>query len=356
MEWFETENVNFIRSTAAKFAQKELAGYEDSRKESRNTNRDWTKLLQKGRELGFFSCTIPEKMGGVDLDTLSQVVLIAELAAGCCDFAVTVAGNNIALGSVIQFCDEEQGKSAADLFFDEAAEKQPALFSIAFPRTTRELSESQIDYLVFPDPERSIRTLIVDAHDGFRLIDSATISESKLDSSAVNGVPDLNCRRFRKESEIDLGPLIQLTDLDKKAQYIRSRQNLFFAAAHYGSARAAQSVAVDYAMERSQTGRLIIEHQQVRRVLVHSEMLLQAMESYLLRMAAYDGAIIINGLDVFGLCFRFVCGSAEKICLDAIQTLGGYGYMKDYGLEKRLRDCKALTAIAGKFSEQMLGE
>jgi alkylation response protein AidB-like acyl-CoA dehydrogenase len=50
------------------------------------------------------------------------------------------------------------------------------------------------------------------------------------------------------------------------------------------------------------------------------------------------------------------CGTAaEQVCLDAVQTLGGYGYMKDYGLEKRLRDAKSIQCLLGTYPADILG-
>jgi alkylation response protein AidB-like acyl-CoA dehydrogenase len=49
-------------------------------------------------------------------------------------------------------------------------------------------------------------------------------------------------------------------------------------------------------------------------------------------------------------------GSAcEDVCLDAIQSLGGYGYMKDYGLERRLRDLKTIQSVPGGQALEWIG-
>lgn len=356
MEWFETDNVKSIRSTAIRFSEKELIPYEVRRKEGRARQDDWMDLIQKGREVGFFSCTVPEEMGGIDLDTLTLVVLISELASGCCDFASAIAAGNLAIGSIVQYLDKDVAQSAVDSIFDESKNSQPAFFSIGFPVGISRSDKPAADFIAFSDPANSAGILIVDPNNGLRLIEPELFGHLRMQAGIINGLPDLNCCRFRIDPGLETGPPVRLKNLSEKIKNIQSRQKLLLAAVQYGNARAAQSMAVEYAKERSQTGRPIIDHQEVRRVLVQSEMFLIAMQSYLLRMAGYKGRTHLNGLDMFGLCFRFVCENAEKICLDAIQTLGGYGYMKDYGLEKRLRDCKALTAIGGDYVDIILGE
>jgi alkylation response protein AidB-like acyl-CoA dehydrogenase len=81
------------------------------------------------------------------------------------------------------------------------------------------------------------------------------------------------------------------------------------------------------------------------------------------RSLAYRAAALLDGDGGVGRASSlaaqahgFCDGEAEKVCLDAVQVLGGYGYMKDYGVEKRLRDCKSLQGILGSYVADWLGE
>ncbi len=135
------------------------------------------------------------------------------------------------------------------------------------------------------------------------------------------------------------------------------RLRIFLAAIQTGNAEAAWLEARDYSAQRVQSGRVIAEHQEVRRTLVNMETRVQACRSFVYRAAAFAESppSLAKAESMAVQAFRFCGDMAEAVCLDAVQTLGGYGYMKDYGVEKRLRDCKSLQAIMGSHPVDWLG-
>ena len=91
--------------------------------------------------------------------------------------------------------------------------------------------------------------------------------------------------------------------------------------------------ALRYAGERYQGGKMIIDHSHVRNIL--GRMRADAIASWgaVSHLAAQDpDHVAALGTKVS------VTESAVKVCTDAVQILGGYGYMRDYGLEKAMRD------------------
>lgn len=107
-----------------------------------------------------------------------------------------------------------------------------------------------------------------------------------------------------------------------------------------GNARGALRRAVGYARERYQGGDLIIEHALVRGMLGKSLADLRAAE------ALVESALARGGDDRV-LAKVIATRHGEQLCLDAVQVFGGNGYMRDYGVEKHLRDAKMLSLVGG---------
>ena len=125
----------------------------------------------------------------------------------------------------------------------------------------------------------------------------------------------------------------------------------FLAATAIGTARTAYTAACRYAQERFQFGKLLIQHDEIRRML-------SGMTTKMdMGTAGYVQALAAERLDVPAgqVCAQakvFCTDAALEIVFDAIQIHGGYGYMKETGLEKLMRDAKMLQLLGG--SNRML--
>ncbi len=118
------------------------------------------------------------------------------------------------------------------------------------------------------------------------------------------------------------------------------------AAVAAGIARGALSAARKYAAERYQGGRQIEEHPAVKMLIAGAEVAVNAAEAAIFTLHDGDMGTLKNlkksasvKLSVMELCSRAVT--------DCLQTFGGYGYMEDYGMEKRLRDITVLKSASG---------
>lgn len=113
-----------------------------------------------------------------------------------------------------------------------------------------------------------------------------------------------------------------------------------------GNARGALRRAVNYARERYQGGDMIIEHKLVQGMLGNSLAQLRSAE------ALVECGLAAGGDDAL-LARVIATRHGEQVCLDAVQVFGGNGYMRDYGVEKHLRDAKMLALVGGN-NERLL--
>jgi hypothetical protein len=125
------------------------------------------------------------------------------------------------------------------------------------------------------------------------------------------------------------------------------------AAQSVGMARAALDYAIGYAKERRQFSKSIIEHQAVAFRLVDAKTQLAAARELTLRAARLKDAGQ-PALEAAAMAKLFASEAAERICSIAIQTLGGYGYLADYPLERIARDVRVCQIYEGTSDIQKL--
>ena len=125
------------------------------------------------------------------------------------------------------------------------------------------------------------------------------------------------------------------------------------AAQAVGMARAAYEIALGYAQERKSFGKAIIEHQAVAFRLADMATQLEAAHQLVLHAAALRS----QGLPCLkqaSMAKLFSTEAAERICSDAIQTMGGAGYMTDYGVERIFRAVRGSKIYEGTNDIQRL--
>ena len=125
------------------------------------------------------------------------------------------------------------------------------------------------------------------------------------------------------------------------------------AAQSVGMARAALDYAVQYARERKQFGRPIIEHQAVSFRLVDAKTRLAAARELVLKAARLKDRKE-PALEAAAMAKLFASEAAEAICSAAIQTLGGYGYLSDYPVERIYRDVRVCQIYEGTSDVQKI--
>ncbi len=135
---------------------------------------------------------------------------------------------------------------------------------------------------------------------------------------------------------------LKLTPADKLFHYSISLISLFSSACACSTAISAIEKASSYAKERYQGGSLIIEYDAIKLMLSHNRILLGKCRDLILKTAENFREDEVLWVDAVRTKI-FASEVAVNACLDAIQVFGGYGYMRDYEVEKRFRDAVALS-------------
>jgi alkylation response protein AidB-like acyl-CoA dehydrogenase len=134
--------------------------------------------------------------------------------------------------------------------------------------------------------------------------------------------------------------------------FVMPRAYLFFAASAIGISRAALAHSISYAKERKTFGRPIGDHQAV--AFMMSDM---AKDIEAAKLLTYKGCQLVDqGDNDFESALQakvFAQEAAMRIATDAVQIFGGYGYSREYPVEKLMRDAKTYQVTGGTSQKQL---
>jgi acyl-CoA dehydrogenase len=364
-----TDEQKDLRELAHEFARKEI------RRVAWDYDRDGTwpqDIIDEAHEIGLMNSHVPEEYGGAGLSTLDGCLIEEELAWGCSGIATTLGANGLAGVPVLLAGSEEVKRE----YFGELVESpRLASFCLTEPDAGSDVSGMRTravrkgdKYVITgsksfitnggyadwftvyakTDPDAGHRgisaflvrkddTVIVDNHEdkmGQRASNTATItfSETEIDAKYLLG-------------EENHGFKIAMMTLD------RTRPGV--AAMATGIARAAMEFAIDYSKERVQFGVPIAMHQAIQFMLAD-----MATKVHLARLATWNSAVLLdqgarNTLES-SHAKRFAADTAMEVTTDAVQVYGGYGFIKDYPVEKLMRDAKIMQLYEGTSQIQRL--
>jgi acyl-CoA dehydrogenase len=359
-----------LRELARNFAEKEIRPVAADYDERSQHPGD---VIAKAHEVGLMNPHVPEEYGGPGLPAFEQILIGEELAWGCSGIATSMVANILGSLPVLLAGSDEQKQEWLPALVEE-----PLLCSFALtePGAGSDVSAIQTTavrrgdeyvlngskmfisnagqaawFVVFAstDPEASHRGLsafVVPADSKGVVVERHLdkLGQRATDTSALAfqdvQVPVAN--RLGKEGE---GFKIAMRTLDL------TRPGT--AAGAVGVARAAFEHAVEYSKSRVQFGQPIAINQGVNFLVAD-----MAAEIEAARLLTWQAAWLIDQGQRATLqssyAKRFAADTAMKVTTDAVQIFGGYGYMKEYPVEKLMRDAKLFQIYEGTSQIQRL--
>ena len=360
-----------IVETARRFAQERLAPTAAAREA---LGRIEPEIIAELGEMGFLGATNSAEWGGSEIDYETYAQVIEEIAAGDGSVSTLVSVHNAPTCEILErfgtHAQKEQwlrpmasGQVVASFALTESGAGSDA--SSVRTRAVRTNSGYVINgskqfisnasvgktTIIFavtdPDAGKKGISAFVVANDspGFSVARVEHKLGQKASDSCALAFDDLqvdDSQRIGAEGE---GLKIALSTLESG--------RIGIAAQSVGMARAALDFAITYAKERKQFGRPIIEHQAVGFRLVEAKTKLAAARELTLRAARLKDAGR-PALEAAAMAKLFASEAAESICSAAIQTLGGYGYLADYPVERIYRDVRVCQIYEGTSDVQKI--
>jgi acyl-CoA dehydrogenase len=365
-----TDEQKDMREMAHDFAEKEM------RPVAWEFDKDGTwpqEIINKAWEVGLMNTHLPEEYGGPGLDYLTGCVIEEEIGWGCSGIGTSMTCNGLATAPIMLGGSEEIKKKYLGMLTEEP---KLASFCLTEPdagsdvsgmRTTAVKKGNQwvingtkcfitnggyADYYTVyakTDKEaghRGISAFVVD-----RNLDGVTVDkkEDKLGQRASNTATisfnDVAIPEENLLAEENKGFKLAMMTLD------RTRPGV--AAMAVGIARAAFEFARDYSKERVQFGVPIAMHQAIQFMIADMATKVEAS-----RLLTWQGAALLdqgkrNTLES-SHAKRFAADTAMEVTVDAVQVYGGYGFIKEYPVEKLMRDAKIMQLYEGTSQIQRL--
>jgi len=325
-------------------------------------------------ELGLLGIAVPEKLGGGGADTLSYALALEEVAVACASHAVVMSVNNsLVCDPLVKFGTPAQqerflGPLASGRGLGCFALTEPQAGSDARNQTT--LARPDGDHYVLggrkmfvtngrestvallfaqTDPEKAHHGisafLIEKGTPGFlipKVEDKLGLRASDTAEFVFEGCRVPAANRLGAEGQ---GFKIAMQALDSG--------RIGIAAQAVGIARAALEASVVYAKERRSFGVPIGQHQMIQWMLADMATAVDAA-----RLLTWRAAVLKDRGKPYGtaasMAKLFASESAMRVTTDAIQIHGGYGYMKDYPVERFFRDAKITQIYEGTSQIQRL--
>ncbi len=376
MDFALTETQEMIRQEARRFAREEIAPHVREWDEAAHFPRD---VFRKMGELGFLGVLVPEEYGGAGLGYIEYITIVEEIATVDPAIGLGVAAHNsLCTGHILKYGNEEQKrkylpKLASGEWIGAWALTEPTAGSDAGgTRTTAVrdgdhwvlngtktfttharvgdllvvMARTDPDSLNSPKKHHGISAFIVEkGTPGFR----AGKHENKLGMRASDTSETIleNCR-IPAENLIG-----REGEGFKQAMGILDGGRISIAALGLGTARGALEAAIEYAREREQFGRPIGTFQAIQWKIADIATELDAARLLTLRA----GWLMNEGRPCTkeSAMAKLMAGEVSvKAAVEAVQIFGGYGFTKDYPVEKFFRDCKLNTIGEGTSEVQRL--
>ena len=366
-----TDPNDLIVETARRFAQERLAPTAAAREAA---GRIEPAIIAELGEMGFLGATNSSEWGGSEIPYATYAQVVEEIAAGDGSVSTLVSVHNAPTCEILEK-------------FGTAAQKERWLRPMATGKAVGSfgLTESGAG-----SDASGVRTRAVRTNSGYvvngskQFISNASIGQTTIlfavtDPAAgkkgmsafivSNDTPGFSVARVEHKlgQKASDSCALSFDDMEvpddqrigaegeglKIALSTLESGRIGIAAQSVGMARAALDYAVAYAKERKQFGKPIIEHQAVAFRLVDAKTQLAAARELTLRAARLKDAGQ-PALEAAAMAKLFASEMAERVCSAAIQTLGGYGYLADYPVERIYRDVRVCQIYEGTSDVQKI--
>ncbi len=364
MNYFLTEEQKMIQELAEQIAREKIRPV---RAELDEAEEFPTELMQTLAQADLFGIYIPEEYGGLGGGIFENCLAVEQLARACIGVATSFAASGLGTYPILLYGSSEQ---KAAYLPDIASGTRLAAFAVTEPGAGSDVTAIKTtavrdgnDYVlngtkqwITNGGEADIYTVlaVTDKNKGprgasFFIVEkgdpgfSFGKKEKKLGirASATRELIFQDCRipKERLIAREGMGFIIAMKTFDK------SRPGI--GALGVGLAQGALDIAVEYARKRVQFGKPIISFQAIQHKLADMATKTEAARALIYAAARHMDTDPPDASKVAAMCKIFASDVAMEVTTEAVQILGGYGYMRDYPVEKMFRDAKILQIYEG---------
>jgi butyryl-CoA dehydrogenase len=364
MEMTLTDEQKMLQQMAKDFAQKELApkAAELDEKEAFPSE-----AIKKMADLGLMGISVPADLGGAGMDNISYVLALEEISAACASTAVTMSVNNsLFCAPIVKFGTAAQKEKyvkpfASGLKLGAYALSEPGTGSDAANQQTTAVKKGN-KYIL-----NGTKNFITNGPHADAFIIFAMTDKEKRHKGISAFIVEKDCKGFsvgKKEHKLGIRAsstssiILDNCEVNeenclggagegfKVAMWTLDGGRIGIATQALGIARAAFEVAAKYSMEREAFGKPICDFEGVQWKIADMAMRIDASRLLIHRAAWMKDKNIPHSKEA-AMAKLFASETATFVTKEAVQILGGYGYCKDYPVERYFRDAKITEIYEG---------
>ncbi len=364
MDYLLTEEQKMIKDLARKIAQEKIKPVAAEYDEKEEFPWPIVKILAKSDLFGIF---VPEQYGGTGGGVLDLAIATEELSWGCGGIALAYAATGLGAFPIMLYGNEEQKKKYLP---EIASGKKLAAFALTEAEagsdagSIRTTAKKDGDYYIL----NGTKQWITNAGEAeiYTVIAMTDKSKGPRGASAFiveKGTPGMEFGKKEKKLGIRGSATREVifTDCKVHKDNLLSREGMGFivamktfdysrpgvAAQSVGIAQRALDEATQYAHQRHQFGQPISSFQGIQFMLADMATQLEAARALIYSAARMIDSGAKNIAKVSAMCKMYASDVCMKITTDAVQIFGGYGYMREYPVEKLMRDAKITQVYEG---------
>ncbi len=364
MDYLLTDEQKMIKDLAHKIAEEKIRPVAAKYDISEEYPWDVLKVMAESDMFGLF---IPEEYGGLGTSIMNLSLATEEFSRACGGIAVCYAASALGTFPIVLFGNDEQKKKYLP---DLASGKKVAAFAITEPEAGSDASaiktvaKKEGDHYIL----NGLKHFITNGGDAQTYVVIAMTNKEKGARGASafiveKGTPGFTFGKKEDKFGIRASSTRELifTDCKIPAKNLLSKEGMGFivtmrtfdmsrpgvAAQALGIAQGALELAVKYVRERVQFGKPISSFQGIQWMLADMATEVEAARALVYSCARMVDAGVKDVAKESAMAKMYASDVAMKVSVDALQLFGGYGYMKDYPIEKYVRDAKITQIYEG---------
>lgn len=364
MDYFLTDAQKEIRDLARKIAIEKVIPVRAELDEKEEFPHQIMNALAQADIFGLY---IPEQFGGFGGGSLELVLAVEELSAACLGVSTTFAANALGAYPLLLFGNEDQKKKYLP---DIASGKKLVAFGLTEPDAGSDASAIQTtakkdgdNYILNGTKQWITNGGEAEVYTIIAMTDRAKGTRGASAFIVEKGTPGFSFGKKEKKMGIRASATRELIfdECVIPKGNILGREGLGFIVAMktldisrvgigaqgVGLAQGALNEAVKYARERHQFGKPIISFQAIQHMLADMATMTEAARSLVYSTARMIDSGSKDYSKESAMAKVFASDVAMKVTTDAVQIFGGYGYMREYPVEKMMRDAKILQIYEG---------
>ena len=365
MDYFLTEEQRMLKDLARKIAEEKIIPVRAELDEKEEFPRD---ILKVCAEAGLFGVSIPEEYGGAGGGVFENCLVVEELSRACIGVSVSYAASGLGAYPILLFGTEEQKRKYLPQI---ASGEKLAAFAATEANAGSDVAAMQTQAVKDGEGYRLNGTKQwitnggeADIYVVFAVTDKRRGPRGISGFIVEKGTPGFSFGKKERKMGIRASATRELIFEDcwiPKENLLGGKEGIGLiailktfdmtrpgiGAQAVGLAQGAFEVALQYARQRVQFGQKIISFQAVQHMLADMATQIEAARALVYSVARYIDSHPKEFSKEAAMAKLFPSDIAMKVAEDAVQILGGYGYMRDFPVEKMMRDAKILQIYEG---------